>query len=103
MDEPSSIIIDTKVTVGNPICSKEQKEQFMKNSLGQEDPDEEDGAQEDSDDNENDSDEDRVEKKKKKATKAPAQGPDKLNLQKTLNMQSLITKQIFDYVAGGNV
>lgn len=34
MDEPSSIIIDTKVTTGNPICSKEQKEKFMKNSLG---------------------------------------------------------------------
>ena len=26
-----------------------------------------------------------------------------MNMQKTLNMQSLITKQIFDYVAGGNV
>ena len=36
MDEPSSIIIDTKVTVGNPILTKEQKEKFMRKSLGEE-------------------------------------------------------------------
>ena len=37
MDEPSSIIIDSKVPGGNPVLSKEQKQKFMKKSLGEED------------------------------------------------------------------
>ena len=53
MDEPSSIIIDTKVAVGNPICSKEQKEKFMKNSLGQ-DQNENGNDEDDKNSNEND-------------------------------------------------
>tara|TARA_B110000285_G_scaffold159163_1_gene177588 strand:+ start:399 stop:575 length:177 start_codon:yes stop_codon:yes gene_type:complete len=56
MDEPSSIIIDTKVTVGNPICSKEQKEKFMKNSLGQQDQDDNADNQDNSNDNDNSDD-----------------------------------------------
>ena len=75
----------------------------MKNSLGQQDQNDNANDQDDSND-ENGSDDDKQDKKKnKKNQKANVSNPDKMNMQKTLNMQSLITKQIFDYVAGGNV
>lgn len=34
-DEPSSIIIDTKVTTGVPILSREQREEYMRRNLGE--------------------------------------------------------------------
>ena len=40
VEEPSSIIIDTKVAGGNPILSKEQKQKFMKRSIGEEEEEE---------------------------------------------------------------
>jgi hypothetical protein len=42
IDEPSSIIIDTKVPGGNPVLNKEQKQKFMKKSLGEEEEEESD-------------------------------------------------------------
>jgi hypothetical protein len=47
VDEPSSIIIDSKVPGGNPVLSKEQKQKFMKKSLGEEDEEESEHSDED--------------------------------------------------------
>jgi hypothetical protein len=42
-DEPSSIIIDTKITNGVPIMSKKQRESFIRRNQGRDsDPDEDD-------------------------------------------------------------
>jgi len=45
-DEPSSIIIDTKVTTGVPVLSKKQREEFLRRNLGR------DSASEDGDNKE---------------------------------------------------
>jgi len=33
-DEPSSIIIDTKVTTGVPVLSRKQRDEFIRKNLG---------------------------------------------------------------------
>lgn len=39
-DEPSSIIIDSKVTSGVPILNKKQREEFLRRNLGHDSPSE---------------------------------------------------------------
>jgi hypothetical protein len=48
VEEASSIIIDTKMPGGNPILSKEQKQRFMRRSLGEEEDEENEDSEDES-------------------------------------------------------
>jgi len=79
-DEPSSIIIDTKVTTGVPVLSKKQREEYIRKNYGGHD-----SASDDGNNNQTNS-KDKV-----------------VNLKSQINLQEQITQILFKFIEQGNI